>query len=156
MFGRPSEKLGGRTADLLAGYPGLQTMPKCRINKSRHHPRGGAPLRPNAPLWVDQWLGGRSRNVPPNSKPEKRTKSPPPSMDLANAARGCANRSASENCSSTLPPTLLDILPRIPSEWQGSLTTTEVLTQDWVTPQQAWEGYVIQSRNPPPVSVRHS
>ena len=37
--GRPSEKLGGRTAPtFLRGYPGPQTMPKYRIHKTTHHP----------------------------------------------------------------------------------------------------------------------
>ena len=37
--GRPSEKLGGRTAPTCSrGYPGPQTMPKYRINKTTHQP----------------------------------------------------------------------------------------------------------------------
>ena len=38
--GRPSEKLGGRTAlTCSCGYPGPQTMPKYRINKTTHQPQ---------------------------------------------------------------------------------------------------------------------
>ena len=37
--GRPFEKLGGRTAPTCSrGYPGPQTMPKYRINKTTHQP----------------------------------------------------------------------------------------------------------------------
>ena len=44
--GRPSEKLEGRMAPRCSrGYPGPQTMPKYRINKTTHQPQAGLSFR---------------------------------------------------------------------------------------------------------------
>ena len=57
--GRPSPKLGGRTAPTCSrGYPGPQTMPQYRIDKTTRQPQSKVGCTRRAPSWA--WsLGGQ-------------------------------------------------------------------------------------------------